>query len=367
MFENLIYLNFGTVSTAVIALIFLKFNVTLDNRSTKIFKRALYLVLLLSLTDSIYWYYWDTKQSTLLEEICANIGYILRPTILFLIANVIHKNKQKSYWIYVPLTLNTIILLQNYATHNVFYFLEDNSFKHGIFGYTPHIVSAIYSIWILWAAIKYFQLSSVVEMITIVSCIFTTVIATYYESIHDMWGLIRQSIVMCIVFYMLQSHISASNRDILTKAYNRVAFTNDVGKYHNRIYAVVSIDLNDLKKHNDLHGHSEGDKALVKVAEVFARILPPTVRIYRTGGDEFVFLAMKKPTKSMENLVNDIRTELSKTKYRCSFGIAYLSEFDSFDDAYDYADVLMYKNKSAMKQGLNDSDMAELPKEVHGR
>lgn len=373
MFENLLYLNFSTISMAIITIIFLKFNVILDKRSSGIFQITLFFILILSLTDSVYFYYWEMDGPTLLEEICANIGYILRPAIMFLIFKVMNRNRRHILLQYLPLIINTVLLLQNFITHNVFYFTDYNSMIdghtlfHGPFGYTPHIVSLIYTVAIAISAVQYLQLSSPLEMVTIFSCITVGMIATYLESVYGMWGLIRQAMIIFVVFYILHIYMSISNRDTLTRVYNRTAFSNDVAKNYDKVYAIVSIDLNDLKKYNDMYGHAYGDEALVSVTEIFSKICPAFVKIYRTGGDEFVFLVMKKSNRTVESIVNEIRAELSKTKYRCSFGISYRNEFESFDDAFDYADMMMYKNKAAMKQGMNDSDIAERPKEVTGR
>ena len=365
MFENLLYLNFSTVSMVIITIIFLRFNVILDKRSSRLFQIALILLLILSVTDSIYFYYRNINTPALLEEICANFGYMIRPTIMFLIFEVVNKNKRHTLFQYAPLIINTIVLLQNFITHNVFYFSYDSALTqshvliHGPLGYTPHVVSALYAIMISVSAIQYFQLSNPLEMITIFSCIIVAVIATYYESVYDMWGLVRQSMAMCIVFYILHAHMTISNRDVLTKVYNRSAFANHIAKNYDKVYAIVSVDLNDLKKYNDTYGHTQGDKALIDVTEIFSKICPASIKIYRTGGDEFVFLVMKKSNKPIESIIDEIRAELAKTKYRCAFGLSYRNEFESFDDAFDYADMMMYKNKASMKQGMDDSSYSK--------
>ncbi len=92
------------------------------------------------------------------------------------------------------------------------------------------------------------------------------------------------------------SHISQT--DELTGLYNRRGFTNfaqqaltlalSMKKCGHLIYA----DLDDLKKINDRFGHGEGDKALVKAAEVLRKTFRDMDIIGRVGGDEFTILTV---------------------------------------------------------------------------
>ena len=52
--------------------------------------------------------------------------------------------------------------------------------------------------------------------------------------------------------------------------------------------AVISIDLNDLKRFNDENGHAAGDTALCTIVACIQNILPRGCHLYRTGGDESV-------------------------------------------------------------------------------
>jgi two-component system cell cycle response regulator len=55
---------------------------------------------------------------------------------------------------------------------------------------------------------------------------------------------------------------------------------------------VVFADVDDLKAINDGYGHSEGDNALKKAAEVLLAVFRDTDLIARLGGDEFAVLAL---------------------------------------------------------------------------
>lgn len=78
--------------------------------------------------------------------------------------------------------------------------------------------------------------------------------------------------------------------DPLTGAGNRRALDDRLARMPRIRFALVAIDVDDLKKVNDAHGHGAGDDMLAKLAAVLAAELRPSDVLARTGGDEFVAL-----------------------------------------------------------------------------
>lgn len=62
--------------------------------------------------------------------------------------------------------------------------------------------------------------------------------------------------------------MAINETDKLTGAWNRRRFFLDAERREDRLVAVISLDLNDLKMWNDCYGHQEGDRALRAIAEV---------------------------------------------------------------------------------------------------
>lgn len=56
-------------------------------------------------------------------------------------------------------------------------------------------------------------------------------------------------------------------------------------------FALLMLDLDNLKQINDTHGHPAGDATLIEVAQRFARIVGDNDVLARYGGDEFALLA----------------------------------------------------------------------------
>ncbi|MDP9101612.1 MAG: GGDEF domain-containing protein, partial [Actinomycetota bacterium] len=86
----------------------------------------------------------------------------------------------------------------------------------------------------------------------------------------------------------------SASADDLTGVYRRAAGFVEVERGVARVKAaglplvVAFLDVDGLKRVNDLHGHAAGDRLLSEVATCFSAQLLPGDVILRYGGDEFV-------------------------------------------------------------------------------
>lgn len=143
-------------------------------------------------------------------------------------------------------------------------------------------------------------------------------------------------------------------RDPVTGLPNRTAYKNFALENSGKEDMVVaSIDLNNLKVVNDSLGHDSGDQYLRANACTIADALEPYGRLYRTGGDEFVFLGqdLTKCKSILEELQKRKDTDEKYGKFNMSFAYGIITKDASEDvfDAVNRADVLMYENKTAIK------------------
>jgi diguanylate cyclase (GGDEF)-like protein len=153
---------------------------------------------------------------------------------------------------------------------------------------------------------------------------------------------------------------SLSLVDELTGLYNRRGFLA-VAEQHlaairenHKVPVIVYADLDGLKGINDSLGHHEGDRALVKAAEILKESFRSTDIVARLGGDEFVVLAAVDPEESVEALPTRLQENFDQTNalpnrpYNLSVSVG-LAHFDSEDDSIDelmaQADHAMYVNK----------------------
>jgi diguanylate cyclase (GGDEF)-like protein len=88
----------------------------------------------------------------------------------------------------------------------------------------------------------------------------------------------------------------ASSSDPLTGVGNRIGWDDAVAELRNappgarRTYAVLSVDLDDLKSINDRYGHQTGDTVIRAAANLLRGCVRLGDVVARVGGDEFLVL-----------------------------------------------------------------------------
>lgn len=153
-----------------------------------------------------------------------------------------------------------------------------------------------------------------------------------------------------------------SGIDALTGLSNRRQFESDVEFFTNEKVIPLSIiygDLNNLKETNDELGHQQGDVLLRVVAEAIKRICPPSARIARIGGDEYIALLPNVSKEQAQSLVHDIKQALTledeQYPFTVSLAIGHVTKEtldQDIQELLDKADALMYEDKQAYKNSL---------------
>jgi diguanylate cyclase (GGDEF)-like protein len=153
----------------------------------------------------------------------------------------------------------------------------------------------------------------------------------------------------------------ASLRDPLTGAFNRLAFSEGFGLEAARqaFGAVALVDVDDLKRVNDRHGHAAGDallRAFVKGVEAHLR---DGDQLYRMGGDEFLLVFPRADATDLGPRLAQVLEHLplvviaepyAELQPRASWGIAPYTGAASFELAIRKADQRMYERKRARKE-----------------
>lgn len=124
--------------------------------------------------------------------------------------------------------------------------------------------------------------------------------------------------------------------------------------------SVVHLDLDNFKRLNDTHGHAEGDRLLVAVADVLGSGRMTDVAS-RVGGDEFVLLLPDTSPASARVMVDRLRDKLahvlgSNPRWQgvtCSVGIAtFMQPALDATQLVAAADQMMYEIKRGQKNGV---------------
>ena len=105
--------------------------------------------------------------------------------------------------------------------------------------------------------------------------------------------------------------------DTLTGLYNRRGYGMHFPEYYNHCkedrtdLAVFVIDMDNLKRTNDNYGHDEGDYALTVIGSAMKDAAANGEICVRSGGDEFVILAMDYDEEKKNQLIKKIRDNIS--------------------------------------------------------
>lgn len=157
-----------------------------------------------------------------------------------------------------------------------------------------------------------------------------------------------------------------SQQDGLTSILNRRAyderFTDEVERAHRQNYPLMLaiIDIDNFKQYNDQYGHQEGDKVLIKLADILRECTRESVDMcFRLGGDEFAVLLPQATVSQGSEIVQRIllsfveqsfgTTTLSIGLVSCARNEALLKEHDEIA-IKERADQAMY---DAKKKGKN--------------
>jgi diguanylate cyclase (GGDEF)-like protein len=148
-----------------------------------------------------------------------------------------------------------------------------------------------------------------------------------------------------------------SHRDGLTQLYNRSFFEEELARTErsrNYPVTILMVDIDELKKANDTLGHAEGDKLLIRTAEILRLTFRPEDLVARIGGDEFAVILPGVDTAVARSIVGRLRNRLEEHNrsypdqpLQLSLGTATASKNMPLARVLKEADERMYQEKMA--------------------
>ena len=188
-----------------------------------------------------------------------------------------------------------------------------------------------------------------------------------FHTHNNIWLMVYELILFSIYFYFLLIFLRVTNRKIkentseltnltviddLTQLYNRRYLSKLMGQ-NTRDCAIGLVDIDEFKKINDNHGHQIGDKALIRVSNVFRNYQYSRLAIVRFGGDEFLFLLEKGTISELSAILERIRRIIEKMDFgvdipegiTISCGITQSKGGQSWNKIIEKTDKALYKAK----------------------
>ena len=154
-----------------------------------------------------------------------------------------------------------------------------------------------------------------------------------------------------------------AEHDGLTDLLNRGSFDKLLKLYENGEvpFALIILDVDSFKKINDTYGHTAGDAALKRVAELLMRTFRSIDYVCRIGGDEFAII-MVEMTSDLKYTIQEKIQSINETlkiaegdipATSLSVGVAFSDRANPGKTIYGDADQALYKVKANGKAGCD--------------
>ena len=309
---------------------------------------------------------------SVLATITSWIGYIVRPTLvfLFIILCGTKLTKKQTILTAIPLVINLIIISGTFIPgikDHVYRFVLSEDETHlnylgGPLRYSSHIVALLYLSWIIYLSIAKLRAKHFYHAIGSLVCalfiILAVVIETFINNGAEIY-LLNSTVAVTALEYYIFLYTEQTQVDSLTGLFNRETLFIDIERMGRSITGIIEIermgrsitgiiefDMNGLKYLNDNFGHTEGDKGIKTIAGIIKEVAKKDMYLYRVGGDEFAILAVDSSEEDLKETIAKFIEELSKTSYYCSVGYSYRGhENMSFNEMNKEAEKRMYKAK----------------------
>jgi diguanylate cyclase (GGDEF)-like protein len=284
------------------------------------------------------------------------------------------QNQKYNLWVLfgvVVTAISLVALFINIGTHHIFYFEDDGTYVRGPLFFLSYLISGIY--FVLYVLLLIFsirkmadkRLLAVLCLIPLLACL-GLILQTFVPGWLMLGPCYAIAFLVAYLFVQTQEANQVYGRlskdastDPLTGLGNRLAYENVlVPAMETPVVeecALILLDIDGLKKINDIYGHPKGDEALQRVAKVLKEEAKGAQVIARIGGDEFAlvvldqdWLALEPKVKMLLEAVKAESSAHSQGSYELSFcvGIAF-KQADERDanTLYHHADAALYAAK----------------------
>ncbi len=147
--------------------------------------------------------------------------------------------------------------------------------------------------------------------------------------------------------------------DALTGVKNKLAFQEAEARLNAQIeaqrapeFAVVILDVNDLKKVNDTEGHKAGDQYIRDACRIICETFKRSP-VFRVGGDEFAVIAQGNDYACIDALIDRVRAYNAEAQRGggivIACGMAKRADDPSVAAVFERADQNMYEDKNRLK------------------
>ncbi|MDQ3896524.1 MAG: sensor domain-containing diguanylate cyclase [Actinomycetota bacterium] len=195
------------------------------------------------------------------------------------------------------------------------------------------------------------------------------------EDVDSLEILVRQAETAIENSFLYEEAVRLSLTDGMTGLWNRRQFDLRLEAELSRAvrfsepFAVVFVELDQMKLVNDRHGHQAGDTVLIELARRLSEAVREVDVVARWGGDEFTLLLPKTGLPGALLLAEKIRSAVVNAPFRVDSGsldvtisvgvAAYPEHGSSGKDLVAAADAAMYRAKARGRNRVEHAAVGE--------
>lgn len=346
MFLDYVIQNWALILIGVAFVISLKITGFQNKASVKRMYVLIAGVFLLSVVVYEEFYLADLGGHLMTRTILMAVRYSSTPLIVAMVLYTLQKTTR--WFVFLPALALTVINIISIFTGVVSSLSENGTLQRGPLGYLPYIVAGLYGAYLLFVLYKRSnKLYTEIIPIAYLGLAFASGVFLPFFFGSSFSRIFCTTIMIALFVYYVFSIHKLSKIEPLTGVLNLQAFYGDSAIHPEDITALISMDMNGLKKINDTQGHAAGDHALVTFAECILGELNSRQSVYRIGGDEFVIICRKTPQSEVIDLIRRIREKLSKTEYSGAIGYSCTENVKKpIDEMLKESDENMYAEKA---------------------
>lgn len=153
--------------------------------------------------------------------------------------------------------------------------------------------------------------------------------------------------------YRMESQLlELANKDALTGVGNRRMLDERVKQLlaEQQGFTFALMDVDDFKTINDRHGHAEGDRSLIRIADTLMQLFG--AEVFRYGGDEFAVIAFAPPEVTARK-IDALNARLKRTGgaylLKTCAGVYWVEPGNDTNLVFERADSALYQAKQTGK------------------
>ncbi len=364
---RLLGINIIGILCSMFLLILSHNNKMLDSAKKKYFSLAAFEMIFMIVLEAVDYALFCLYSEGIIPETSANtirliryaiafVEYSLMPMVPATIIKVIGTIRFNFVWFFMIITFG--LCVTNMFVNNMVFTVDPVTckFVYYPFSFLPPIITFIGILVLVIATLRrYATFQKSERSILLIMFFFGCGIA----AIQFLWlsgtFLVWNTFAAFILIYYLLVHIQLYSLDSLTGLYNRQTYENDMNEYNEKYdCTLIMIDLNNLKKINDIRGHAEGDRAINRISRFLLLTFGKIGRCYRIGGDEFAVICRCQEAKVNE-AYNQLMSRINEQEYTIAYGAVKYNHRgeESIVTRFKEADRIMYENKAMVKRSLS--------------